>query len=175
MKKSLVLMGYMGSGKSVIGKRLAELKSVKYIDLDHYIESNEKISISMMFKQRGELHFRKKERFYLKNLLSKNFPCVISLGGGTPCYFDNVDYIIQKKTLQSLYLKTSPSALASRLFEQREHRPMIAHLNSTMELEEFIAKHLFERIPFYLKAKHHISTDDQPIKDLVIQISKLLT
>ena len=57
-------MGYMGSGKSVIGKRLAELKSVKYIDLDHHIESNEKNSISMMFKQRGELYFRKKEQFY---------------------------------------------------------------------------------------------------------------
>ena len=175
MVKSLVIMGYMGSGKSALGKRLAQLKSMSFIDLDDHIESHEKISISMMFEQKGELYFRKKERFYLEKLLTKNFPTIISLGGGTPCYFDNIDYIVQKKDLLSLYLKTSTKTLASRLFQQKEHRPMIAHINSIEELDKFIAKHLFERVPFYLKAKHHISTDNQTIDDLVIQINSLLT
>lgn len=174
MEKSLILMGYMGCGKSALGKRLAQLKSTKFIDLDDHIESQEKQSISMIFEQQGELYFRKKERFYLEKLLSKTSPAVISLGGGTPCYFDNMDYIVQKKDLLSLYLKTSPQTLAARLFEQKDHRPMIAHLNTPNELEEFIAKHLFERAPFYIKAQHHITTDDQSIEDLVTQINKLL-
>ena len=76
----------------------------------------------------GELGFRKKERFYLEKLLSRKPSGVISLGGGTPCYFDNVNYVIKKDRFQSVYLKTSPKILASRLFEERNHRPIISHL-----------------------------------------------
>ena len=105
-------MGYMGSGKSAVGKRLAALKSLSFIDLDEYIESQEKNTISQIFEQVGELYFRKKERFYLEKLLYKDPQAVISLGGGTPCYFDNIDFVVQKKDILSLYLKTSPKTLA---------------------------------------------------------------
>ena len=174
MVKSIVLMGYMGCGKSAVGKRLAALKSLSFIDLDEYIESQEKKTISQIFEQKGELYFRKKERFYLEKLLSKDPHAVISLGGGTPCYFDNIDFVVQKKDILSLYLKTSPKTLAGRLFDQKDHRPMIAHLQTPQELEEFIGKHLFERVLFYIKAEHHIKTDHHLVDELVNRIEKLL-
>tara|TARA_B100001057_G_scaffold185127_1_gene185832 strand:- start:668 stop:1195 length:528 start_codon:yes stop_codon:yes gene_type:complete len=174
MVKSIVLIGYMGCGKSAVGKRLATLKSLSFIDLDEYIESKEKTTISQIFEQEGELSFRKKERFYLEKLLSKDPQAVISLGGGTPCYFNNIDFVVQKKDFLSLYLKASPKILAGRLFNQKDHRPMIAHLHTLKELEEFIAKHLFERVPFYIKALHHITTDHYHVDELVNRIDKLL-
>ena len=174
MVKSLVLMGYMGCGKSALGKRLGKLKALPFIDLDDYIESQEKKTISQIFDKQGELYFRKKERFYLEKLLSEDPQAIISLGGGTPCYFDNIDYLVQKKDILTLYLKSSPQTLTSRLFEQKEHRPMISHLEKPEDLKEFIAKHLFERVPFYIKAEYHINTDDKSVDDLVDQIEKLL-
>lgn len=167
-------MGYMGSGKSAVGKRLAALKSLSFIDLDEFIESQEKNTISQIFEQEGELYFRNKERFYLEKLFSKDPQAVISLGGGTPCYFDNIDFVVQKKDILSLYLKTSPKTLAGRLFDQKDRRPMIAHLQTPQELEEFIGKHLFERVPFYIKAEHHITTDHYLVDELVNRIEKLL-
>jgi shikimate kinase len=174
MVKSLILIGYMGCGKSVIGKRIAARKSLPFIDLDEYIELKEKSTISKIFEKEGELYFRKKERLHLESLLSKNIQAVISLGGGTPYFFDNIDYIIQKKDFLILYLKTSPKVLAARLFEEKNHRPMVAHLDTLEALEKFIAKHLFERTPFYLKAEHQLTTDNQSIETLVGQIEKLL-
>lgn len=174
MVKSLILIGYMGCGKSALGKSIAANKSLPFIDLDDYIESQENTTISKIFEKEGELYFRKKERLHLENLLSKKIQAVISLGGGTPCYFDNIDYIIQKENFLSLYLKTSPKVLAARLFEEKNHRPMIAHLDSLEALEEFIAKHLFERTPFYLKAEQQLTTDNQSVEALVDQVEKLL-
>ena len=165
----------MGCGKTVLGKCLAKRKSLDFIDLDEFIETEENTSISKLFEKVGELGFRKKERFYLEKLLSQNLQRIISLGGGTPCYFDNINYIIKKEGFQTVYLKTSPKILASRLFEEKKHRPMIAHLDTPDDLEEFTAKHLFERVAFYIMAEHHISTDDRSVEDLVDQIEKLLT
>ena len=164
----------MGSGKSAIGKRLALHKSLSFIDLDEYIESQEKITISKIFQQNGELYFRRKEHFYLEKLLSKKPKAVISLGGGTPCYFSNIDAIVNKKNVISFYLKTSPKSLAKRLFHIKDHRPLISHLQTASELEDFISKHLFERLPYYIKAEYHIKTDTYNIDQLVNQINQLV-
>ncbi len=168
-------MGYMGSGKSALGKALAEVKSIEFIDLDDYIESYEKSTITQIFEKKGEMFFRKKERFYLEQLLAEPTKAIIALGGGTPCYFDNIDHINQSENTVSIYLKTTPKTLANRLFDQKDHRPMIAHLSTPEALEQFIAKHLFERSPYYLKAKHQLATDDQTIDELVDQIGQFLT
>ena len=168
-------MGYMGCGKSALGKRLAQLKSLSFIDLDDYIESNEKTTISQLFQKYGELYFRQKERFYLEKLLTEHSHAIISLGGGTPCYFDNIDFINHKEEIVSFYLKTTPYTLAERLFNQKDQRPMIAHLDSKQELVNYISKHLFERTPFYTKAQHHISTEHQSFDDLANKIDRLLT
>ena len=95
------------------------------------------------------------------------------MGGGAPCYFDNIDYITQKEDFHSLYLKTSPKVLASRLFEEKSHRPMISHLDTLEDLEKFIAKHLFERAPYYLKAENQLSTDNKSVEALVAKIENL--
>src|SRR6056300_1153555 len=86
MVKSLILMGYMGCGKSALGKYLTTSQSLPFIDLDQYIEAQENRSILEMFALHGELYFRQKERFYLEKLLSDVSPSIIALGGGTPCY-----------------------------------------------------------------------------------------
>ena len=174
MVKSLILMGYMGCGKSALGKYLTTSQSLPFIDLDQYIEAQENRSISEMFALHGELYFRQKERFYLEKLLSDVSPSIIALGGGTPCYYDNIDFINQNKNLTTVYLKTTPKTLVKRLFDQKDHRPMIDHLTTPEALEEFIAKHLFERVPYYLKAQHQIVTDHQSIEDLAHHVEKIL-
>ena len=175
MIKSLILMGYMGCGKSALGPLISSQTSLPFIDLDKYIENSEKSSISDIFKNYGEIYFRKKERFYLEQVFLKQSPFVISLGGGTPCYFDNIDYLNLKDDAVSIFLKTSPKELALRLYKDKDHRPMISHLQSKQELEEYVAKHVFERLPFYKKAKKTIDTDNKSIETIVEEIHLILT
>ena len=165
----------MGCGKSELGTKIAHHKSIPFIDLDQYIESEEKTTIADLFKAHGELYFRKKERFYLEQILGNQFPAIISLGGGTPCYFDNIELLNQDQNSLTVFLKTSPGELANRLLDQKDHRPMIAHLQNSKALEEFISKHLFERLPYYQRAKKIVSTDQKSIDALVEEISSLLT
>jgi len=83
---NIVLLGYMGCGKSSIGNELASKTAMEFLDLDDYIESQEKKSISQIFEDHGEIYFRKKEHLYLKEVLEKYKNSIISLGGGTPCF-----------------------------------------------------------------------------------------
>ena len=175
MIKSLILMGYMGCGKSALGPLISSQTSLSFIDLDKYIENREKSSISDIFNNNGEIYFRKKERFYLEQVFLKQSPFVISLGGGTPCYFDNIDYLNLKEDAVSIFLKTSPKELVLRLYKDKDHRPMISHLQSKQELEEYVAKHVFERLPFYEKAKITIDTDNKSIETIVEEINLILT
>ena len=125
--------------------------------------SSTKQSIREIFKLRGELYFRKKESLYLKKLINKeNF--VLSTGGGTPIFYNHMEMI--NATSASYYLYAPPSVLSERLLHEKEQRPMIAHL-SEETLPEFIAKHLFERNPFYQQAQHRISTTGKSVEDIV--------
>lgn len=173
--KSLILMGYMGCGKSALGIQIARQTSLPFIDLDQYIESEEKKTISSIFNEQGEIYFRKKERLYMQQLLLTKSNHVISLGGGTPCYFDNIDFLNRQEESFTVFLKTSPKELTQRLYAQKDLRPVIAHLESEEKLEEYIAKHLFERMPFYQKANKTITTDHKTIDSLVDEILGLLT
>ena len=175
MIKSLILMGYMGCGKSAVGPLISSQISLPFIDLDRYIEIHEKSSISNIFDDHGEIYFRKKERFYLEQVFLQKSSFVVSLGGGTPCYFDNIDYINLKQDAVSIFLKTSPKELVFRLHKDKMHRPMISHLKSKQELEEYVAKHIFERLPFYKKAKKTIDTDNKSIETIVEEIHSILT
>ncbi len=157
---TIILMGYMGSGKSTVGKQLASRLSYEFVDFDAYLEAKEGMSIASIFERNGEVYFRKLESKYLKKALDiKN--SIIALGGGTPCYGDNIKVISAASFSKSFYLKTSISTLVSRLFNERNKRPLIAHIKNREELQEFIGKHLFERSPFYLQAQHTITTDNQ--------------
>ena len=156
----------MGSGKSAVGKKLSEVLSYDFIDFDDYIQKREGKTIKEIFNGRGELYFRKMESQYVHDVLS-NTNTVISLGGGTPCYGNNMDLIKSLENASSIYLKTSVPVLSERLFPERNQRPLISQIENKEELTEFIAKHLFERIPYYSKSDITVITDDKTIEEIV--------
>lgn len=166
---SIVLIGYMGSGKSTIGKKLAEIVKFKLIDLDDYIQERENMSIPQLFESKGEIYFRKKEHLYLEEVLQQK-DIILSLGGGTPCYGSNMDVILNTEGAQSVYLKSSIPNLVRRLTPEKSQRPLIAHLKTDEELTEFIGKHLFERSFYYNQSNHTIITDDKSIDVLAEEI-----
>ena len=167
---NIVLIGYMGSGKSLIGSHLAKKMNYKYIDLDKYIETNEGCSISKIFDDSGDIYFRKIETKYLIKCLSENNNIVLSLGGGTPCYNDNLKYINSTNN-SSIYLKNNNVELSKRLFKSNNNRPLISAIKSEKKMIEFVSKHLFEREVFYNKASITIDCykkDIYTICDLII-------
>ena len=151
-----VLLGYMGSGKSTVAKLLANAKNLPFTDLDDYIEEKEQKSIKELFKDKGEIYFRLQESKYLKEVLEEKSPGIIALGGGTPCYANNMELI--KRFSKSFYLKGSIATISERLTSEKNQRPLIAALNDE-QLTEFIAKHLFERRAFYDQAFKTVSID----------------
>ncbi|WP_430467859.1 shikimate kinase [Winogradskyella ouciana] len=163
----VVLMGYMGSGKSTIGKELATLLKYNFLDLDDYISEKENATISDIFKDKGEIYFRKKETEYLKEIIDSYNDIVLALGGGTPCYGNNLKILNDDKKVVTIYLKLSIPLLAKRLYSERDNRPLISHLSSEEELLEFIGKHIFERTQYYNQAQHIITTDHQTKKDIL--------
>lgn len=156
----------MGSGKSTIGKILAEYKNLPFIDIDQYIENQCGITVKKIFETKGELCFRKLERSVLLELLQKQTPSIIALGGGTPCYFDNMEKIISSPH-EVVYLNVSIPVLAERLKKEKKQRPLIAHLENDDQLTEFVGKHLFERNSFYRKAKLIIDVNQMTSEQLV--------
>lgn len=171
---NIILIGYMGSGKSLIGKQLAQKLNVNYIDLDDYIQNKEKASITEIFQNKGEIYFRKIEHQHLKELLSNSTNAVIALGGGTPCYGNNIEIIKTAENAVSVYLKTAIPTLVNRLFKEKNNRPLISHISDTNALTEFVGKHLFERSPYYQQSNLAINTDDKT-SELIVEniVSKL--
>ena len=150
------LLGYMGSGKTHISKILSLKTGFKFIDLDKEISRRNRMQISEIFAKRGEIYFRKRERETLEEILATTENAILSLGGGTPAYYNNMQVINQNSV--SFYLKAPISLLAERILIQKEKRPVIASVENE-DLPEFIAKHLFERIPYYTQAMHTIDVN----------------
>ena len=169
----IILLGYMGSGKTTIGIQLAKKLFLNFTDLDEFIEEKEQKSIKEIFEQKGEIYFRKIEHKYLKQFIKENESYVLSLGGGTPCYVGNLDLILHDKNNLSFYLRGSISTLFKRLSENKFKRPLINDLSDN-QLTEYIAKHLFERSIFYDKATYKISIDDKEVQEIVTEIRILL-
>lgn len=171
----IFLLGYMGSGKSLVGKTLATSLDFDFIDLDDQLEKKEGVSISEIFAKRGEVYFRKKERMLLEDLInSKDDDKIISLGGGTPCYGDTMDRIKAADESVSFYLKLSIETLTERLFTEKDHRPMISHLQDKDKLEEFIRKHLFERGFYYNQSDFVVNCDSKTPEVIVEEIKSKL-
>lgn len=166
----IILLGYMGSGKSTLGKELATVLNYNFLDLDDYISEKENSSIPNLFKTKGEIYFRKKETEYLKEIIDNSNNYVLSLGGGTPCYSQNMELINKSANVVSFYLKLSIPLLSERLFTAKEQRPLISHINSKEDMIEFIGKHLFERSPYYSKAKYTINTDNKSLEEVLESI-----
>lgn len=167
----IVLVGYMASGKSSVGKVLADNFGYSFIDLDVYIENKEAASITEIFTQKGEIYFRIKEIEYLKEILSLEENIIISVGGGAPCYGENMKLI--NDTAIAVYLKASIKTLMDRLNKEKKNRPLVADL-SLEKMSEFIGKHLFERAYFYEQAKFIVKIDDKTIEEIVVEIKSKL-
>lgn len=165
------LVGYMGSGKSHISKILSDKLNFKLIDLDKEISKRNKLTIPEIFDKKGEIYFRKLERETLEEILASEKNVVLSLGGGTPVYYNNMEIINHNS--KSVFLRASVGTLAERLSKQKEKRPLIANIDEE-NLAEFIAKHLFERNPFYSKAQYHVNTDRREPEDIVNEIAEKL-
>jgi shikimate kinase len=169
----IILIGYMASGKTTIGKILSESLQLPFYDLDFIIEQELKATINEIFEQKGELFFRKKEREVLEAFLNNADNYVLALGGGTPCYYDNFN-LYQNQEIKSFYLKASVSTLLERLKTQKNTRPIVANLTEE-ELIEFVAKHLFERNYFYNQVQTIITVDNKNEEEIVSEILSILT
>lgn len=165
------LLGYMGSGKSHISKNLSQKINFKLIDLDQQISDEHQQTIPEIFEKKGEIYFRKEEKKILEELLNSDENLILSLGGGTPVYYDNMNIINQKS--KSIFLRASVNTLTNRVLLQKSTRPLIAKLEDS-DIPEFIAKHLFERNPFYSQAHFTIDTDSKNAVEISDEIMKKL-
>ena len=164
--KKIFLLGYMGSGKSTVGRTLAISLGFQFVDLDVYIEGHLNQSVSEIFESKGELYFRREETKALGELISKKENLVIALGGGTPCFIPNMDLIKSSESSFSFYLRVSIPQLVQRLSKERYKRPLISHLDTSESMSEFIGKHLFERAYYYNQADYTIVCDDRDLKNI---------
>ena len=168
----IILLGYMASGKSTIGKQLSKKLGIPFLDLDTYIYEKENKSVSEIFSQNGEIYFRKKEHEYLREVLENQQDFILSLGGGTPCYANNIELILNKNSI-SIYLKASIQTLSNRLLKNKNLRPLVAFLEDD-QVPEFIAKHLFERRFYYEQARKVVVIDQKSVSEIVDEIGTLL-
>lgn len=170
--KKIVLLGYMGCGKSTIAQNLSKITNIPFLDLDKCIEKKANLSINEIFEQHGEVYFRKLEHEIFLELLQSPENNIIGLGGGTPCYANNHE-LLQKEDVTSIYLKASIETLFNRLVNNKSKRPLIANMNEE-EMKEFIAKHLFDRSFYYNNAKYKVSVDDRTVEETVQDILAIL-
>ena len=146
---NIFLIGFMGSGKSTLGKKIARKMNFNFIDLDQIIENNENLSIQNIFETKGENYFRNLESKWLEEFDGND--TVISLGGGTPCFNNNIILINHKGI--SIYLKMNVGLLTNRLINAKQKRPLIEKYKSSPDaLENYISTLLNDREKFYNKA-----------------------
>ena len=161
----IALIGYMGCGKSTAGKLLAERLNLPFIDLDKEIEHREGKSIPEIFAQQGEAGFRERESAALNHALAGTTDFILSVGGGTPCFFNNMETLNIR--CLTVYLSCRASTLVKRIADTEDERPLLTSIES-------IETHLNQRAPYYEKAHHTISSE-LPIEDVVEQLERLAT
>ncbi len=159
----IYLIGYMGSGKSTAGQKLATKLNYQFIDLDKFIESEYSKTIPQIFAEKGENEFRAYEHNMLKKIVEME-NVVVACGGGTPCFYDNID--MMNNTGITVYIKMSVEALTSRLRTAKEERPLIKN-KTEEELKKFIARQLETREDFYHKAQYLVKGKDLNVDELV--------
>src|SRR5690606_1155209 len=146
----IAILGYMGSGKSTVAPILASKTGRLAVDLDSHIEEQTGVPVPELIRKQGELAFRKAERNALLSVFESTLPLVLATGGGTPCYYNNMEVLLEKSF--TVYLRRSPKDLYGQLRESRENRPVLDGVDQA-HLYEYIAKHLFDRQPYYEQAR----------------------
>ncbi len=167
---TIILCGYMGSGKSLIGKKIARETGVLFQDLDEEIEKKQHRSIAQIFSEKGEIYFRKVEMQTLASCIQNTEPKVLSLGGGTPCYGQNLKMIKEHPDTFLVYLKMSVDALTERLFLERAKRPLLRDMKDKATLNDYIRKHLFERQFYYMQSDLRVDCSTATPAAIVQQI-----
>ena len=154
--KRVFLIGYMGSGKTTLCKAYSAATGLQFVDLDWYIEERMHKSISDLFAERGEDGFRLLEQKMLHE--AGEFENVlIACGGGTPCFFDNMDYM--NHTGETVFLDVCPEVLFRRLKIAKAKRPLLAN-KTDEELMQVITSALEKRLPYYSKAKWRFNAEE---------------
>ena len=168
--KRIFLIGYMGAGKTTLGKDLATLMGLSFIDLDYYIEERYCRTVSRIFAEKGEYGFRDVEKRMLHEVAMFE-DVLISTGGGTPCFFDNMAFMNEAGT--TVYLKVSVKELTARLEISRTTRPVLKN-RSGDELMAFVAESLEKREPFYMQASVMFDAEVMQTKEDVRRLSQAL-
>jgi shikimate kinase len=145
----IFLIGFMGSGKSTTGKKLASRLTWSFLDLDEQIENLTGMKIPDIFSQKGEPYFRQIESEILRKTAPES-KTIISTGGGTPCYEDNMDFMLANGL--TVYLKMTPALLKERLLNSTDERPLLKNFDEK-SLSDFIAQKLAEREKWYSRAE----------------------
>ena len=164
----IYIIGYMGSGKTTIGKKLAQKIGFPFIDIDEEIKRYTQISITEIFRIYGEIYFRSLEKKILNKI---NTDHVVSCGGGLPIYSNNMDFIINNG--KSIYLKTPINILFNRLKNNKKERPIIENIEED-ELEDFIRKQSLQREQIYNKATYTIKTKEKTEDEVLREINSLI-
>ncbi len=151
--KPIFLIGYMGCGKTTLGRAVGRMADINFIDLDNYIENRFHATVSQIFSERGESGFRRLERAMLEEVAGFE-DTVIACGGGTPCFFDNMELMNSCGT--TVWLNTPRECIYERLRRNRARRPLLAS-KSDEELREFIEGAMDAREPFYSLAASRFS------------------
>lgn len=153
--RRIIILGYMGAGKTTVGKALARETGMSFYDLDWYIEGRMHKTVPQIFAERGEDGFRKTEHNLLHEVAEFE-DVIISSGGGTPCFFDNMQYM--NSQADTVYLKASPEVLYAHLQMGRVKRPLLDG-KSPEEMKVFITEQLRQREPYYMQARHVLDVD----------------
>jgi shikimate kinase len=173
MKNCVFLIGFMGAGKSRLGKRLAKRMNYSFLDADHDIEKANKKTIEQLFSELGEDGFRILETNWLANLNVEN--TIVALGGGTPCFNNNMELILEKG--KSIYLELSPKMLVDRLQNAKGIRPLIEPIkDDEVALHQFVRQKLKEREVFYKQANYitkAMSLSAKRLDSLIGEIERL--
>ena len=170
----IFLIGYMGAGKTTLGRPLAQKLGAAFCDLDECIEEHYGKTISEIFAEKGEDAFRTIERNILQEVV-KLENVVVSCGGGTPCFFDNME--MMNACGETVFLSASPAVLKEHLLMGKNKRPLIQG-KKPEELEDFVRQSLQGRLSFYQKAKNVINIEvihtDEEIQSYVSQIVEMV-
>ncbi len=151
----IIIIGYMGAGKTTVGKSLSKNLGIPFYDLDWYIESRMRKTVPQIFAERGEEGFRQIE-YNMLHEVAEFEDVIISCGGGTPCFFDNMDYL--NRMGETIYLKATPEVLYKHLKMGKVERPLLKN-KTPEEMQAFIKEQLEKREPYYTKAKHTLDVN----------------
>ena len=164
----IILIGYMGAGKTTIGKILAKNLGIPFYDLDWYIETRMRKKVKQIFDERGEEGFRIIEKNMLHEVAEFE-DVVVACGGGTPCFFDNMDYLVGQGDV--VYLRGTPDVLFRHLKMGKGVRPLLLG-KSDEELLEYIKENVEKREEFYMKANHIVDIPCMEDEDKILDTTE---